>query len=58
MRTARQAVPLPYLGKAGGQERDRQDSVGGECGGNLHSVSTLGRRERAVAWSGGSKALA
>lgn len=58
MRTARQAVPLPYLGKAGGQERDRQDRVGRECGDNLHSVSTLGRIERALAWSGGSKALA
>lgn len=38
VRTARQAVPLPYLGKAGGQERDRQDRLGRECGGRLHSV--------------------
>lgn len=38
VRTARQAVPLPCLGKAGGQERVRQDSVGTECGGSLHSV--------------------
>lgn len=38
MRTARQAVPLPYLGKAGGRERDRQDRVGRMCGSSLHSV--------------------
>lgn len=38
VRTARQAVPLPRLGKAGAQERDRQDRVGTEYGGSLHSV--------------------
>lgn len=43
MRTARQAVPLPYLGKTSVQERDRQDKVGRECSGNLHSVWVLTR---------------
>lgn len=38
MRTARQTVPLPYLGKAGGQERDRLGRVGRDCGSNLHSL--------------------
>lgn len=29
---------LPHLGEAGAQERDRQDAVGRDCSGGLHSA--------------------